>query len=111
MPWRSRSFADEDGQRRLDRKLLTDKRAPLTLRNGTADADELALERQNIARLDDALEPAVVDAAEERDLAAIRVVGEHGDRSGLRNRLDHQHAGHHRPLRKVAGKPPVVGAD
>ena len=41
----------------------------------------------------------------------VLLVGEHGDGAGLRDRLDRQHAGHHRALGEVAGEPPVVGAD
>ena len=55
-----------------------------------------------VARLDDALEPAVVDAGEERDLAAVLLLDEHGDRAGLRHRLDDQHARHHRARRESA---------
>ena len=36
---------------------------------------------------------------------------QNGDGAGLGDRLDREHAGHHRALRKVAGEPPVVGAD
>src|SRR5207253_9454771 len=64
-----------------------------------------------VAGLDDTLELAVVDAREERDLAAVRLIREHGDRSGLRDRLDREHARHHRPRREVPREPPVVGAD
>ena len=66
------------------------------------------VEREDVARLDDALEAAVVDPGEERDLAAVLLLDEHRDRARLRHRLDDQHAGHHRPLGKVAREPPVV---
>ena len=51
----------------------------------------------------DPLEAHVVDAGEERELAAVLLLGEHGDGAGLRQRLDHQHAGHDRVAREVAG--------
>ena len=50
---------------------------------------------------DDPLEAAVVDPGEERDLAAVLLLDEHGDRAGLRHRLDDEHARHHGPLREV----------
>ena len=62
-----------------------------------------------VAGLDDALEAAVVDPGEERDLAAVLLLDEHGDGTRLRHRLDDQHAGHHRAGGEVAGEPPVVG--
>ena len=49
--------------------------------------------------------------AKNGDLAAVRLVGENGDGTRLRDRLDREHARHHRPIRKVAGEPPVVGAN
>ena len=51
---------------------------------GAAHALELAAERQLVARLDDPLEAHVVDAGEERQLAAVLLRDEHGDRAGLR---------------------------
>ena len=98
-------------QDRLGRKLAVDARPALALGDRAAHADELALEREDVPRLDDPLEAAVVDAGEERDLPAVRLVGEDGDGAGLRDRLDREHAGHDRPLGEVAREPPVVGAD
>ena len=56
-----------------------------------------------VAGRDDALEAHVVDAGEERELAAVLLLDEHGDRAGLRERLDHLHAGHDRVAGKVPG--------
>ena len=64
---------------------------------------ERALERQLVAGPHDALEAHVVDAGEERELAAVLLLHEHGNRAGLRERLDHLHAGHDRVAGKVPG--------
>ena len=83
------------------------RRLPATDR--AADRVDLAGQGENVSRLDDALEAAVVDSREERDLAAVLLLDEDRDRAGLRHRLDDQHSGHHGPLGKVAAEPPVVG--
>ena len=64
---------------------------------------DVALERQRLAGPHDALEAHVVDAREERELAAVLGLREHGDRAALRERLDHLHAGHDRVAGEVAG--------
>ena len=64
---------------------------------------DLALERQHVARPHDPLEAHVVDAREERELAAVLLLREHRDGAALRERLDHLHAGHDRVAGKVAG--------
>src|SRR5579885_1604184 len=51
---------------------------------------ELDLEFQGLPRHHLAAEPRLVDAAEQRQLAAIALVGEHGDPAELGERLDHE---------------------
>ena len=77
----------------------------------TADAIELARQLELVTGLDDPLETAVVDAGEVGDLASVLVLSQHGDRAGLRHRLDDQHARHHRAAREVAGEVPLVSAN
>src|SRR5439155_19021041 len=72
---------------------------------------DLAGQPQLVARPDDPLEADVVDAREQRELAAILLLGEHRDRAGLCKRLDHDHAGHDRPAREVPGEKPLVPTD
>src|SRR5439155_14163027 len=55
-----------------------------------------------LAGTDDALEADVVDAGEERELAAVLLLGEYRHRPRLRERLDHLHAGHDRVPGEVA---------
>ena len=86
------------------------RRRGLSPADRTPDRVDLAGQRQRLARRDDALEAAVVDAREERDLAAVLLLDEHGDRTRLGHRLDDQHARHHGPLGEVPGEPPVVVA-
>src|SRR5581483_6855014 len=81
----------------FDRELAVDSRPAFTLCDRPAHANELALEREHIAGLDDAFEAATVDTREEGDLPAVRLVGEH--------------ARHHRPFGEVPREPPVVGAN
>ena len=50
------------------------------------------LEVERVARDDLAPEPGLVDAAEQREPAGVAVVGEHGQRADLGERLDDEHA-------------------
>ena len=84
-------------------ELAADSRPRLAATDRAAHRLEQALEGQLLARADDALEPDVVDACEQRELAAILLLDEHGDRAGLRERLDHLHAGHDRVAGEVPG--------
>jgi len=77
----------------LRRKLVADEGTSFALRDRAAHARELAFEREHVARLDDALEAAVVDAREERDLAVVLLRCEHRHRAGLGDRLDREHPG------------------
>ena len=83
--------------------------SPSTVASHLAAADraahrlDVALERQHVAGPHDALEANVVDAGEERELAAVLLLREHGDGAALRERLDHLHARHDRVAGEVAG--------
>ena len=91
-------------------ELAADVRGALALADRAAHGVDLADEVERVARLDDPLELHVVDAREERELAAVLLLGEDRDRSALRHRLDHQHARHHGPLGEVARPPPLLAA-
>src|SRR2546429_334541 len=69
---------------------------------------ERALELELVTRFDDALETRVVDAREQRDPAAVLLLGEDGDRARLCHRLHDQYARHHRPAWKVPAEIPLV---
>src|SRR5207237_6035011 len=101
-------FADEDGELRFGRDLLADERAPLAPGERPAHAGELALEGEDVTRLDDALETTVADAGEERDLARVRGLGKDRDRAGLSARPHGPDARHRGPSGEMARKPPVV---
>ena len=58
--------------------------------------------RQPVAGLDDALEAALVDAREEPDAVAEALLLGDVDGHRLGQRLDLEHAGHHRQAREVA---------
>ncbi len=90
-------------QRPAHGELAVDGRLHLAAADRAAHGLDLALERQHVSGPHDALEANVVDAREERELAAILRLREHGDRAALRERLDHLHAGHDRVAGKVAG--------
>ena len=64
---------------------------------------DLARKRQHLAGLDDALEAAVVDPREERDLPTILLFDEHRDGTRLGHGLDDEHAGHDRPRGECPG--------
>src|SRR5690606_20095112 len=68
---------------------------------------------QAVARHHHAREPGVVDLDQVRQPAlGAAAAGELGeDAAGLGQRLDHQHAGHHRLVREVALEERLVGAD
>src|SRR5262249_26860454 len=72
---------------------------------------QLAGERQLVARLDHPFESNVVDAGEEGELAAVLLERERGDRTCLRECLDHDHARHDRAAGKVAWEEPLVTAN
>src|SRR5919108_15686 len=72
---------------------------------------ELAAELELVSGLDHPLEPNAVDPGEERQLAAVLVLREHGHGTGLRHRLHDQDTRHDRTPGKVAGQVPLVWAD
>ena len=93
---------DGERQRPANGELAVDRRARLAAADRAANGLERALERQLVAGTDDALEAHVVDAGEEREPAAVRLLREHRDRARLGERLDHLHAGHDRVAGEVA---------
>src|SRR5579872_1309459 len=66
---------------------------------------------EGVARHDLAPEACPVDAAEERQPAGEALVGEHGRRPELGERLDHEHPGQGWPPREVAGEERLLPAE
>src|SRR6185295_13509397 len=91
--------------------LAVHSRRRLATADWAAHPFQLTRELELVARLHDALEPHVVDPREERKLAVVRLVGEHGYGAGLRHGLDDEDAGHDRPAGKVAREIPLVLAN
>ena len=75
-----------------------------------AQAVDGQLEVEHVAGTHDAAEAHAVDAGEERHAPAEVRVREHAHRARLRERLDHQHAGHDRLAGKVPAQEPFVAA-
>src|SRR5262245_16748373 len=98
------------GERSADGQLVAHRRPGLAAADRPTHRLEFADERELVTGLDDALEAHVVDSCEERELAAVLLEGESGDRTGLRQGLDHDHARHDRPAREVPGEEPLVAA-
>jgi hypothetical protein len=91
----------------LGRHLAVDESAGLVLVDAGLARGRCCFQDQLVAGLDRPLEARVVDADEVHhhvvgDVLPSRLEGQ--QRRRLRQRLEHQHAGHHRPGRKVAGK-------
>src|SRR6266550_1197473 len=106
----SSDVCSSDLESRAAGKLAVHPRLRLATPDRTADTFEITAQLEHVTRLDDPLEPAVVDPCEERELASILLFAENGDRARLRECFHDQHAGHHRPVRKVAAEIPLVGA-
>src|SRR5205085_2997067 len=87
-------------QRAAHGELPAHRRAHLVPADRPAHRLDLAEQVEHLTRPNDALEPHVVDAGEERELATVLGLREHGDGTTLRQRLDHLHPRHDR----VAGK-------
>src|SRR5262249_48827763 len=102
---------DGEGERAARSQLVADVRSRLAAPDRTAHLVDLTGEDEHVAWLDHALEAAVVDPGEEGDLAAVLLLDEHGNGSGLRHRLDDQNAGHHRPAGEVTREPRILGSD
>src|SRR5262249_7734056 len=97
------SSLDRERERPADGELAVDRRTHLALADGAANRLDLAEQVEHVTRADDALEADVVDAGEERELALILRLREHGDGAALSERLDHLHAGHDRVAGEMAG--------
>jgi biotin-[acetyl-CoA-carboxylase] ligase BirA-like protein len=104
-------FLHGEGERSACRQLAIHLRGHLPSPDWPAHALELAGELELVARLYHPLEPNAVDAGEERQLAAVLLLGEHQHRTGLSHCLHDQDAGHDRASRKVAAEIPLLGAD
>src|SRR5919204_833452 len=92
-------------------KLSAHGRPSVAAPDGPPHLVELADELELVARLDDPLEAAIVDAGEQCDLPPVLLLREDGDGTGLRQRLDDQNARHHRPAGEVALQVPLVRCD
>ena len=66
---------------------------------------------EGVAGADLAAEAGAVETAEQRQLAGVALVGEHGDRADLGDGLAHQHAGQRRAAGEVAGEEPLVAGE
>src|SRR5438552_5820446 len=102
------SSFNRERQRCTTRKLVADAGLRLSPPDRPPHPLQLTAQLEHVAGLDHALEPAVVDAGEQRQLAAVLLLAQHCDGTGLRERLDDQHAGHHGPRGEVAGEIPLV---
>ena len=77
----------------------------------TARAHELCLRDELVARDDLALERDVLHAAEERDLAAVRIRIQDGEAGDLRHCLEDQDARHERGVREMTQKVRLIHGD
>src|SRR5436309_5152340 len=102
------SSFNRERQRCTTRKLVADAGLRLSPPDRPPHPLQLTAQLEHVTGLDHALEPAVVDAGEQRQLAAVLLLAQHCDGTGLRERLDDQHARHHGPRGKVAGEIPLV---
>ena len=64
-----------------------------------------------VARDDEPPPAHLLDATEQRQLARVAVVGEDGDRPGLRQRLELDHTREHRVAREVARQEGLLAGD
>ena len=76
-----------------------------------AEALELDTHHQFVARTDDPPPPDLLDAPEQRELAAIPLVGQDGDGPSLSHCLELDHAGKYGIIREVAGEEGLVARD
>ena len=97
-----------EGQGRPTRELAVDPSLGLPAPDGSPHALEIAAQLEHIARFDEALEPAFIDTGEQREPPAVFLLAQHRHGTGLCERLDDQHAGHHRTAREVAAQVPLV---
>src|SRR5881396_602281 len=104
----SRSSFHRERERAAGRQLAVHLRRRFSFPDRAADGFEPALELELVARLDDPLEAHVVDPREEREPAAILLLGKHSHCACLGHRLDDQDPWHHGPSREVARQVPLV---
>src|SRR5204863_4146862 len=97
-------------ERRLARQLAAHTSLCLAAPDRPAHAVEFAAQLEHVTRLDHALETAIVDAGEERELPSVLLLAQHGKGAGLSERLDDQDAGHDRPPGEVTLQVPLVSA-
>jgi biotin-[acetyl-CoA-carboxylase] ligase BirA-like protein len=83
-------------------------RGRLAATDGATHALELAGQLELVSRLDDALEPAVVDPRKEGQATSVLLLREDRESARLRKRLDDENARHHGTAREVAGQVPLV---
>ena len=95
--------------RRPSRRRRSRGRDPTHL--ATLSRSSSTLQRQLVAGTDEASEPRLLDATEQRQLVGVALVAEHADRAGLRERLELQHAGKDRIAREVAGEERLLARD
>ena len=69
---------------------------------------DLDLQPERLAWEHLAPEPSALDAPEERKLARVALVSQHGHPAELGQGLDHQYAGQRRTAREVTGKERLV---
>src|SRR3989442_1048257 len=105
---KERSSLHRERQRRPTGQFPVDARLGLPAANRPAHPFELTAQLEHVARLDEALESAVVDAREEGQPAAVLVLAQHRDGAGLCKGFDDQYARHHRPVGEVALEVPLV---
>src|SRR5256885_7057725 len=103
-----RSSLHRERQHCTTRQLAFDARLGLATTDRAANALEVATELEDVTRLDQTLEATLVDAGEQREPAAVLLLAQHRDGTGLCERLDDQHAGHHRAPREVPAQVPLV---
>jgi methylaspartate ammonia-lyase len=98
----------------LDGQLAVHGGARRVLVDGALLARDRRLEDQLVARLHHALEARAVDAGEVVQARAVRLLAfrrERQQRRGLGQRLQHQHARHHRTVREVPVEERLVDRD
>src|SRR5919108_517447 len=100
---------DDDAQRRLGGDLAAHARGAAHATEHAAQLLDRDRQLELVAGEHGAPETTLVDAGEQRELAAVLREGQDRDPGRLRQRLDHEHAGQDRPTGEVAGELGLVG--